>query len=264
MADDLLERLRAYGHETRQEIERRRAKEAAENAINAEWNDSWGAVIATLRAGDENPEITPDLSPLIALTKVLKSRGYETWIPDMANVISDPKVLNDMGMFRPAQVWFLNLLIVAGQPRATTKKLAAPYSFVPSYAPPRWRAAGADDVLGFVMRRIEKAERDEADRAAAEAARAAETRMAALVAAAKRRPAIEKLIFSVFWREHGLGPAQIRERWNLLRPDDSVSEGRSGRDDIKMSIRRGREFLQKHNATAVEVAHALAFDLGRN
>lgn len=256
MAEDYLALLRAADQKKQQERACALAARDAAEALTTEYIDAWKFVFDEFDATHRSANYTPDLSCLIKLAKILKDRGQDVWLPDMAVNIKNS--LNDIALYRPAQLYFVHLLILAGKPRATVKQLTAAYhSFTPADPPPFWRVEGAREVYEFVNVRIQAKKEEQRRQKERDVEDATAKRIASLLRAARRRPAIEKQLFAVHWKDHGLGPATIRDKWNSTHASDSIDEGTAGRRDIKTAIRRGREFLAEHATTTVEMATVL-------
>jgi hypothetical protein len=260
VADDNLELLKRHDESIRLRLEQRDAAQAARDASIEEWNDAWEAVYRSLHISGHEAQPSPDLSPLIQLAKVLRKRQYDIWLPEMASNIA--KILDDAGQFRPGQLFFIELLLAAGKPRATKGKLA---SIFESYKPFRtmdgWQERSAREVYDFIKTRIQSAKATAETIAQEELNRKAADRDAALIKATKRRTSIRKQIFAVYWNDRGMKPAKIRDAWNQAHPKESLGKGRAGRRDIRVAIERGREFFAKNETTAVEMASLLAITL---
>jgi hypothetical protein len=254
--EDYLALLRKTDEIIANERRQREEEREAKIAKLREWTDAWETVISTIQAIERGPEKLPDFKPFIELAKLIRARGYENWIGEMAEGIS--KILDDPGMYRPGQLFFLQVMLCALIPGVTSKRLSAVYrGFVPADPPPFWRSNGVKEVCNFMLARIEKAEAARIDNENRIRQAAAEARDAALRVAAKRRPAIEKQIFSAHWNNRGLGPAAIRDKWNVTHPGDRIDTGEAGRDDIKKAIARGNEFLAANDTTVAEMAGIL-------
>lgn len=172
------------------------------------------------------------------------------------------KLIDDHGTYRPAQLFFVQLLIEAGKPETTEDQFAEySRSFVPAYPVQNWRETGARDVQDYMGRRIQNAI-DDQQRLDEQAAKEAEERWKnELRQLAKRKPALEEQLFAVYWTDNGLGVAAIRDKWNDTHPRDPISAGEPGRDDIKKAIIRGRAVVTKYEILAEELAHVLGFVL---
>jgi hypothetical protein len=257
MEDEFLPLLQKHAQKVRRENEEWQAAKAAYTAEKREWSEAWNYTYEALHGSHGRF----DLSPILRLGKVLRNRGFDKWLPDMAANFS--KLLDDPAMYRPGQLIVARVLIVACRPRATARQLHETFaSFQPDNPPnDQWAANAAQEIHDFIGHRIVGAEkRKEADEKEA-AAKAAADRRKSLHRAASRRTAIHKQLFAVHWTDQGLGPAAIRDKWNLLRPNESVGNKRSGRHDITIAIQRGREFLKLHATTPAEVAAILGISL---
>jgi hypothetical protein len=240
----------------------RAVREKTEKDAAQELMDAWQAVFSSLETAehDDSGELLPDFAPFLALARVVKLRGYDHWWSEMAQ--NFVRVLDDDGMDRRAQLFFVNLMLNASKSRVTAKQLATAYrAYAPTYKRPFWRTAGARDVFDFFYQRVHKETKEAAQRKAQAAAIAAEKRLQTLKEAARRRPAIAKQLFAVYWSERELRPAAIRDKWNRLYPQEHVGDGEIGRNDIKTAIRRGKQFLQDNETTASEMVPLLSLKL---
>jgi hypothetical protein len=259
MAENYLEQLRQHEERTRREREDHEAAFNADRAAKQEVALAWEGVFQALQLGDSNPGQIPDLSSFFALARVLKKRGWFGWLPEMAENISKALAIDDISFYRPAQLYFVELLSAAGKPRASLASLRAIYgAFSPSR--PRndqWRQRGALEVQEFFGQRIANAPKVLAEQQEAARVEAAAKHANILRQAAARRPALKKQLFVVHWKQHGLGLADIRDKWNEQFPEDHVGDGTPGRENVKASLRHGIAFLKDHGATITEMASIL-------
>lgn len=262
VANDYLALLREQDERDKKEREAVQEERAGKLAALKEYEEAWNTVISELELS-ERENLQPNFSCFITLARVLESRGYAAWLDEMAANFA--MILNDRHQYRPAQLFFTQLLVIARDTKnnaISRRKLLLAYDdFVPSDPPPSWRANGARDVCDYMSDRIEKFRRDQSAKAARAEAEAAEVRIQELRQAAQRRPAIEKQLFAVNLADKGLRPAAIRDQWNQAHPKDLIEGGEPGRDDIKKAISRGREFLQENETTLAEIATVLALAL---
>ena len=253
---DYLAFLRKADEVNRLERQEWEAQRAAKAAVDQQYRDAWNAVFETLEAADKNPEVMPDMSRFITLARVLKKWERDIWFKDMAIIAAAS--IDDVYHYRPAQLFFIQLMMLAGERGATAKKLLAKYqSFVPSHPPHSWRHGGANDVFDFLVVRIANAPREKQILEESNAAKAAEKRAALLRKAAGRRPALEKQLFAVHWHGNGLRPAQIRDKWEEAHPHELPKDRVAARKDIRIAMTRGQAFIAKHKTTIQEVAELL-------
>jgi hypothetical protein len=254
---DYLAILQEAEERAKQEREQLAAQRKAAKTRALEYDSAWAAVIKSCQACDETRSL-PDLGSFVNLASVLKSRGYDIWLSQMAENFA--KNLSDEIAFRPGHLFFVQLLMIACEPEVTLECFLKVYkSYVPSHAPEMWRTKSAMQVREFFDHRIQRAEDEQQARNIEGAQKAARARESHLRAEASRRPALEKQLFSVYWSNKGLGPAAIRDKWNEARPKESVSAGTAGREDIKKAVQRGREFLTEHNVSVGLASEILGF-----
>jgi hypothetical protein len=258
--DDPFAVLREHDERVRREGERTQAQRKAEALEQQQYDDAWSGVLQACQAGHAGPD-TPDLSSFRKLAAVLKSRGWDVWLPDMAN--NAKAAIDDILVYRPGVYFIVQLLILAGKPRATDAKLARAYrSFQPQSAPVFWRLSAAEGVRDFLRTRADQARKaKDAETEERRSAEAAERRER-LAAVARRRTAIEKQLFAVHWADCGLRPAAIRNKWNALHRSERLEDGRPGRHDIGIAIARGRKFLADNQTSIAEMASILGLSFG--
>jgi hypothetical protein len=246
---DYLSLIRQKDEELRRQREKAKAERDARRADIQAFNQAWLAVVAVCEEGDRNPDSVPDLSPFVVLAKALRAKGWDVWLPELIDKFSE--MLDDRFEYRAGHVFFLQLLISAGKPRATSKELGRIYqSFIPTSAPAFWRSESSHYIAECINNRIDLAEQGKAS-----------LRRKQLRKAAKRRPALEKQLFAVHCSDNGLRPAEIRDKWNAAHPTERLEPGRPGRHDIRIAVERGRAFLAEHNTTVNELAAALGITL---
>jgi hypothetical protein len=259
---DHLSRLRRADEKAHRERKKREAQRVAREAERRQFNGAWTAVYDACQAGDQNTGSVPNLSPFLVLAKALKRRGWDVWLPEMADGLSEE--LDHQFIYRPGQVFIVELLKIAVKPRATVKQLAIAYqSFVPSNAPRTWRNEAARDICEYIATRAVVAEQAREYQQRELAEKAAEARLAALREAAAKRPALGKQLFAVHWYGQGIRPAAIRDKWNQIHPRDVIDSGTAGREDIKSSMRRGRDFLRDHGASITEASELLGMSFDK-
>jgi hypothetical protein len=212
-----------------------------------------------MQTGDMEPGQVPDLSPFIVLARVLKARGWFDWLPDMTANIYRTFKEGDISFYRPAQLYFVELLRIAGKHRASVASLQSVYG---KFSPSRpndsdWRQRGALEVRDFFTQRIASASRILAEQQEAARAESAKKRADDLKQAAGRRPAIEKQLFAVHWKANGLKTAEIRDKWSEANPNQLPEDLAAARKDIRIAIVRGKEFLTTNETTVEEIASLL-------
>lgn len=246
--------LRERDDRLRQELAATQAARAKLAVVQTEYDNAWRDVyMACLNRVAEPRAIIP-LSVFRNLAIALKSNDVDVLLPEMAEELRRAVELDDTSIIRPAQLFFVAVLTEASRPGVTATKFDR---FARSYSPilvqPEWFRDAAEAVREDIVARINRRHAEEAKRSKDNAIREAEKRTAELRTAASRRTALEKQLFAVHWSDKGLGPAAIRDKWNASRPRDSVGIGDAGRDDIKKSTVRGREFIAQNETTLEEL-----------
>lgn len=150
--DDYFRELREREDEARKRREQREADRQAKKAAEAEYEDAWKAVIKMCAAGDEQPDITPDLSSVIALASVLRQRGWHEWLPEMAEKQKEPPGQVDPIIYRPGSYWMVRLIQAAQESERAEQLTSAYQSFKADKW--HWRAQAAIDVQYFFFLRI--------------------------------------------------------------------------------------------------------------
>jgi hypothetical protein len=145
--DDYLRERQALEDAERTRREQREVDWQSKKAKDAEYENAWKAVINTCATGDEQPDITPDLSPVITLAGLLRQSGWHDWLPDMAENQKEPPGLIDHTIYRPGSYWMVRL-IQAALESERAEKLATAYQ---SWKSDRrnWRVQAAIDVQYF-------------------------------------------------------------------------------------------------------------------
>jgi hypothetical protein len=86
--EDYLALLRRTDELLKSAREKKEAKRARD-AEAAEWMEAWQAVILSLEAVHKG-QGEADLSTVIQLAEILKSRGQDAWLPEMAELLKAP------------------------------------------------------------------------------------------------------------------------------------------------------------------------------
>lgn len=262
MTEDPFARLREYDERRRLVREKKEAERAANQAAQNAWAAAWHGMIGAMQSADRNPGEVPDLGPVVDLAWLLQDRGYYDWLEEIAKTVEesldDPRFV-----YRPGQAFIVRLLHFAGKPGTSGQQLAAFFDgFRPTQAEPGWRVASTSDVLEFIQVRIHLAEKA-AGQAAADARSNAESeRRETLRKEAGRRPALEKQLFCIYWKDAGMLPRAVRDKWNVLHSGDKIDPDRRGRDEMKKAVQRGRKFLIEFGTTVSEMSELMGLNFG--
>jgi hypothetical protein len=260
--EDYQKLLRDADREVEEALKQRRAEAERIQAAEREYEEAWDAVIACCLAGDRNDQYMPDLSPFLKLACLLKARGMDCWVPEMAKNLADDRFSKLMS--RRDELFIVNLLTEALKDGATAQSLASIYqSRTKGQVYPNWRATAASDIRYFFTLRLEQARKDAQSMEDDKTQKDRLDQMERVKKAAARGQAWRNLQFLLKYRElEGSDTterlnATIRDWWNDLHPDRPCHperDRRKGAEVVRAGIRSAAEFVKRIRSTGVTLS----------